>query len=144
MNGRLPDRPPDIRVVLPLPVGANKRLLPVATEAFAVERIGGRTLARRVTRARLVKRRGARSWAEDAAWEVAVQRGGRAIAGRCAALLLLGRSGFDADAPVKEMFDALQAGGAVVNDRTIRPYAVDDDPDVPPGHAAVLLWDLGP
>jgi len=124
----MPDREPDITITLPMPPSANKRLIP------ALGKDGIPTLLRS---------KATREWMRSAALDVMAQRRGRVIVHRTEAVVSLAPSNFDADAPIKSVFDALERGGAVGNDRLIRPYTVTDNLILPEGWIRVQLWDTG-
>lgn len=124
----MPDSEPDITITLPLPPGSNKRLIPVV---------------RKDGKPSQVLSPEARAWMAAAKLDVLGQRRRRCITNRAEGLVSLAPSNFDADAPIKLLFDALEKGGAVGNDKLIRPYTVRDDPTIRPGWLRVDLWDTG-
>jgi len=118
---------PDISITLPLPPGSNERLIPVIRN--------GRPL--------LVLSAAARAWLTAAQLDVFAQRQGRFLTNCVLAEVRFGASGYDADAPIKLLFDALEKGGAVSNDRIIRAYTVSASDAVKPGWIHVALFDTG-
>jgi Holliday junction resolvase RusA-like endonuclease len=85
----------------------------------------------------------ARAWAHEAAYSVANQREGVTLPYRFRAHILVDESGFDVDAPLKELLDACQKGGAIVNDKYCRGVTLDIDETRPPGSVMIELVDTG-
>ena len=122
-----PEQAPTLTLTLPMPPGSNHRLMPVTVRG----------------KERLALHPQARAWLEAAEWDVSAQRRGISLENRCAALISLSPSNMDGDAPIKLLFDACQRGGAVSNDRHIRPYGVIDDEMLSVGLIRMELWDTG-
>lgn len=121
-------RPEPLTIILrlELPPGVNKLYRPIRTKRGA----------------RMIKGDAAREWANRAQYDVRLQRCGVTLPYRFRALIVLPESAFDADAPTKELLDACQHGGAIVNDRYNRGYAVEIDETLPPGVVHIELTAL--
>jgi Holliday junction resolvase RusA-like endonuclease len=89
---------------------------------------------RTATGAAIRKSEKATAWASRAKYDVQIQRQGMALPGRFRAHILIARgSKHDSDAPIKEVLDACQHGGAIVNDRLCEGGTWDYD-DTLAGH----------
>lgn len=112
-----------IVLILQQPPGVNKLYRPIRTRAGS----------------RMIKSEVARGWADRAAYDVRLQRGGRTLPYRFHALITLSEKRSDTDAFVKELFDACQNGGAIVNDAYNEGFTVEIDRDRPAGSVRVDL-----
>lgn len=123
----MPDDPQiSLSFVLAMPPGVNKLYTPSRTK----------------TGARMRKTDAARDWASQAKYAVEMQRAGESIPRLFTAVLYIAESNFDLDAPTKELFDALQHGGAITNDRYNRGYSVWPDAELPAGSVRVDLTSM--
>lgn len=118
--------PLTISLRLDMPPGVNTLYRPIRTKRGA----------------RMIKGDAAREWANRASYDVRLQRCGVTLPYRFRALIVLPETAFDADAPVKQLLDACQAGGAIINDRHNRGFAVEVDETLPPGVVHIELTAL--
>jgi hypothetical protein len=110
-----------------MPPGSNERLVPIIVNG----------------KPRMVLSVKARKWLGDAKLDIMAQRRRVTLHNRTIARISVAPSNFDGDAPLKLLFDALEKGKAVSNDRIIRPYFVWDDDTIKDGWLRVELWDSG-
>lgn len=116
-----------IVLILDAPPGVNKLYRPVRTK----------------TGARMIKSDVGRRWADYAVYQIRLQRGDAMIPYKFHAIITLPKKRADADAFTKEIFDACQAGGAIVNDAYNEGYTVQIDPDRPKGSVRIDLMPTG-
>lgn len=118
---------PNIILVLDMPPGVNKLYKAVRTKRAA----------------RFVKSNIADEWANYAKYQIELQRQGRCMPLRFTATITLPKTLFDTDAPIKQIFDACQHGGAVKNDRFLRGFTVWVDDNRPGVSVLIELQDTG-
>ena len=100
-----------LSLILPRPPGVNNLYMPVRTR----------------TGAKIILTQEARAWADRAAYLVRNQRAGQKIPHYFRVHILIPNNNFDSDAPIKEIIDACQHGGAVANDKLCRGGTWDFD-----------------
>lgn len=94
-------------------------------------------------KAAMVKRASYGAWRNGAAWEVMAARRGWQAPGGYHLRVTVPESGFDLDnLSAKQIGDALQAGGAVVNDRHTRRMVLEVDATRTERTALVEIWAL--
>lgn len=91
---------------------------------------------------RIMKTEVSRDWAHRAQYDIDMQRAGAKLPYRFRALIVLPETAFDVDAPVKQLLDACQHGGAITNDKHCRAFSVEIDDTRPPGSVLVELTAL--
>lgn len=93
----------------------------------------------RQMRGRMVKSPAYREWKDAEAARVAHQVGGDCCLEWFSAAIVLPPSRRDPDNSIKPLLDAIQAGGAVRNDRLLRHLSLTVDDDREPGTVLVRL-----
>jgi len=94
----------------------------------------------RVFRGRMAKSPAYRRWMTSAAASIAEQLGGDGVPSWFSASITLPPSRRDPDNSVKPILDAIQAGGAISNDRLLRRLTLAVDDDREPGTVSISLW----
>lgn len=95
-------------------------------------------------RGRMVKSDEYRAWKDEQAAAIAHQLGGARIEGYFAIAMLMPQSRMDLDNRVKPLLDAMQAGGAVVNDKRCMSLSAKVDHLREPGSVLAHLWAVDP
>lgn len=116
---------PTLRLLLPMPPGVNNLYMPVRSGKY---------------KAKFIKSDAARRWASQARYSVEEQRAGVQLPKRFRVSIFIAESNFDSDAPIKELLDACQHGGAITNDKHCRGGTWDVDDTLAPGCVVVELF----
>jgi Holliday junction resolvase RusA-like endonuclease len=91
-------------------------------------------------RGRMTKSPEYREWKDAQATSIAHQLGGDCALEWFGVAITLPTSRRDPDNSIKPIMDALQAGGAVRNDRMLRHLSLKVDEDREPGTVAIAVW----
>jgi len=94
----------------------------------------------RMFRGRMSKSSEYRAWKDEAALSIGQQLGGDCALEWFSVSIILPTSRRDPDNSIKPILDALQAGGAVRNDRLLRRLSLSVDEDRAPGTVAIAVW----
>jgi Holliday junction resolvase RusA-like endonuclease len=98
----------------------------------------------RMWRGRMRKSDEYRAWKDAQAASIAHQLGGDCALEWFGVAITIPPSRRDPDNGLKPILDALQAGGAVRNDRLLRHLSLKVDEDREPGTVAVAVWTAAP